>query len=308
MAIQATEKIWHNGVFIKWEEARIHVMSHVVHYGSSLFEGIRCYETPKGPALFRLREHIRRLIDSCHIYRTEVPFSLETLVEACIETVRVNGLRECYVRPIVFRGYGSFGVNPFPAPVETYIACWPWGRYLGQDALEEGVDVCTSTWARLSPNTMPTTAKAGANYMNSQLVKMEAIINDYAEGIALDRSGYVSEGSGENIFLVRDGEIHTPPLHASVLPGITRDSVLTICREFGIPVRERNILREEMYIADEMFMTGTACEVTPVRTLDRVKIGDARRGPLTAKIQQAYFECVKGEREDRYGWLTLVAK
>lgn len=308
MTLETTEKIWHNGVFIKWEDARIHVMSHVVHYGSSLFEGIRCYKTPSGPKIFRLKEHIRRLFDSCYIYRMGIPHSREAFEQGCIDIVKVNRMEECYIRPIVFRGYGTFGVNPFPAPVEAYIACWPWGKYLGNEALEAGVDVCTSTWTRMSPNTLPTTAKAGANYMNSQLIKMEAIINGYAEGIALDHFGLVSEGSGENVFLVRDGEVTTPPAYASVLPGITRDAVITLCRELGIPVRERNIMREELYIADELFMTGTACEVTPVRTLDRVNIGNGMRGPITKKIQEAFFGVINGELEDRCGWLTHVAE
>ena len=308
MAPETTEKIWHNGVFINWEDARIHVMSHVIHYGSSLFEGIRCYSTPKGPQIFRLHEHIRRLFDSCRIYRMDIPHSLQELSQVCTEIVRVNHMEECYVRPIVFRGYGTFGVNPFPAPVETYIACWPWGPYLGSDALEEGVDVCTSTWSRMSPNTLPTTAKAGANYMNSQLVKMEAIVNKYAEGIALDRFGYVSEGSGENIFLVRDGVVHTPPSHASVLPGITRDAVMTLCQELGIPLKERNISREELYIADEIFLTGTACEITPIRSIDRINVNNGQRGNITARLQERFFGIFNGEYEDRYHWLTLVNK
>lgn len=308
MAPETTEKIWHNGVFINWEDARIHVMSHVIHYGSSLFEGIRCYSTPKGPQVFRLHEHIRRLFDSCRIYRMDIPHSIQELSQVCIDIVRVNHMEECYVRPIVFRGYGTFGVNPFPAPVETYIACWPWGPYLGSDALEEGVDVCTSTWSRMSPNTLPTTAKAGANYMNSQLVKMEAIVNKYAEGIALDRFGYVSEGSGENIFLVRDGVVHTPPSHASVLPGITRDAVMTLCQELGIPLKERNISREELYIADEIFLTGTACEITPIRSIDRINVNNGQRGNITAKLQERFFGIFNGEYEDRYHWLTPVNK
>jgi branched-chain amino acid aminotransferase len=305
-AVEATEKIWRNGELIDWEDARIHVLSHVVHYGSSLFEGIRCYHTARGPQLLRLKEHVRRLADSCHIYRMPVPYSIPQLMEACIEVVRVNRMQECYVRPIVFRGYGSFGVNPFPAPIEVYIACWPWGRYLGANALEEGVDVCTSSWARMSPNTLPTTAKAGANYMNSQLIKMEAIVNGYVEGVALDAAGYVSEGSGENVFVVRNGVVATPPVGNSVLPGITRDAVMTLCRDLGIPIVERSILREELYIADEVFLSGTACEITPVRTLDKIAIADGKRGPLTARLQKAYFDVISGEREDVHGWLTPV--
>ena len=306
MALETSEKIWHNGKLIDWYDAKIHVMSHVVHYGSSVFEGIRCYNTPKGSRLVRLKAHIRRLIDSCHIYRMNVPYSIEQLMEACVEVVRVNGLKECYVRPIVFRGYGSFGVNPFPAPIEAYIACWPWGRYLGSDALEAGVDLCTSSWARMSPNTLPTTAKAGANYMNSQLIKMEAIVNGYAEGIALDAAGYVSEGSGENVFIVRNGTVYTPPVGHAVLPGLTRDAVMSLCKDLGIPCVERSILREELYIADEMFLTGTACEITPVRTLDKIKIAEGKRGPITGQLQAAYFGIINGEREDKHEWLTAV--
>ncbi|AEP11425.1 branched chain amino acid aminotransferase apoenzyme [Chloracidobacterium thermophilum B] len=306
MALETSEKIWHNGKLLPWEDARIHVMSHVIHYGSSVFEGIRCYQTPRGPRLVRLREHVRRLFDSCHIYRMTIPFTMEQIFTACIETVRVNKLQHCYVRPIVFRGYGAFGVNPFPAPVETYIICFPWGRYLGSDALEAGVDVCTSSWARMSPNTLPTTAKAGANYMNSQLIKMEAIVNGYAEGIALDAAGYVSEGSGENVFMVRDGTVITPPIGRAVLPGITRDAIMRLCEDLGIPVVERSILREELYIADEVFLTGTACEITPVRTLDKIKIGEGKRGPITKQLQDAYFGIIHGEREDRHEWLTAV--
>src|SRR5882724_6600952 len=234
-----TEKIWHNGRFIRWEDATIHVLSHVVSYGSSVFEGIRCYSTPDGPAVFRLRDHVRRMVDSAKIYRIEnLGFSAAELAEAMLELVRVNQMDACYIRPIAFRGYGEIGVNPLNNPIEIYIGCWTWGKYLGEEALSQGVDVCVSSWTRMAPNTLPALAKAGANYMNSQLIKMEAITNGYSEGIALDTGGYVSEGSGENIFVVRDGKIHTPPLGASVLPGITRDSILTLARSMDIPVVE----------------------------------------------------------------------
>jgi branched-chain amino acid aminotransferase len=302
-----TEKIWHNGRFIRWEEATIHVLSHVVSYGTSVFEGIRCYATPSGPAVFRLREHVRRLVDSAKIYRMEnLGFSAVQLAEAMLEVVRVNKMDSCYIRPIVIRGYGEMGVNPLKNPIEVYIACWSWGKYLGEEALAEGVDVCVSSWTRIAPNTLPALAKAGANYMNSQLVKMEALANGYSEGIALDANGYVSEGSGENIFVVRDGKIHTPPLGASVLPGITRDSVLTLARELGIPLVETIIPREMLYIADEVFFSGTAAEITPIRSIDRIPIGKGRRGPVAEKLQKEFFAVINGTRKDQHGWLSPV--
>jgi branched-chain amino acid aminotransferase len=302
-----TEKIWHNGRFIRWEEATIHVLSHVVSYGTSVFEGIRCYATPSGPAVFRLREHVRRLVDSAKIYRMEnLGFSAAQLAEAMLEVVRVNKMDSCYIRPIVIRGYGEMGVNPLKNPIEVYIACWSWGKYLGEEALAEGVDVCVSSWTRIAPNTLPALAKAGANYMNSQLVKMEALANGYSEGIALEANGYVSEGSGENIFVVRDGKIHTPPLGASVLPGITRDSVLTLARELGIPLVETIIPREMLYIADEVFFSGTAAEITPIRSIDRIPIGKGRRGPVAEKLQKEFFAVINGTRKDQHGWLSPV--
>lgn len=301
-----TEKIWHNGRFIAWDEARIHVLSHVVSYGSSVFEGVRCYDTQRGPAIFRLREHTRRLLDSARIYRMPIGYSLEELMEAQVELVRVNGLRSCYIRPIVLRGYGTMGVMPKGNPTDVFLACWEWGKYLGEEAMTQGVDVCVSSWNRMAPNTLPALAKAGGNYLNSQLIRMEADLNGYAEGIALDRDGYVSEGSGENIFVIRDGRIHTPPLAASVLPGITRDSVLRLAQEAGIPVVEMNIPRELLYIADEIFFTGTAAEVTPVRSVDRIPVGSGKRGPVTEQLQKAFFDIVEGRVEDRFGWLTPV--
>jgi branched-chain amino acid aminotransferase len=301
-----TEKIWHNGRFISWDDARIHVLSHVVSYGSSVFEGIRCYETQNGPAVFRLKEHTRRLLDSARIYRIPVPYSLEELCEAQVELIRVNRLRSCYIRPIILRGYGSIGVLPTNNPTEVYLACWEWGKYLGEEALAEGVDVCVSSWNRMAPNTLPALAKAGANYMNSQLIRMEAQVNGFAEGIALDANGTISEGSGENIFVIRDGRILTPPLSSSVLPGITRDTVLTLARNLGIEIVETPIPRELLYIADEVFFTGTAAEVTPIRSVDRITIGSGRRGPVTERLQKAFFEVVEGKAPDHHGWLTPV--
>jgi branched-chain amino acid aminotransferase len=302
-----TEKIWHNGRFIKWEEATIHVLSHVVSYGSSVFEGIRCYATPSGPAVFRLREHVRRLMDSAKIYRMDnVGYSADQLAEAMLELVRVNRMDSAYLRPIVFRGYGDIGVNPIKNPIDVYMACWNWGKYLGEEALAEGVDVCVSSWTRMAPNTLPALAKAGANYMNSQLIKMEAISNGYVEGIALDSNGYVSEGSGENIFLVRDGKIMTPPLGASVLPGITRDTIITLARELEIPLVEALVPREMLYIADEVFFSGTAAEITPIRSIDHYKIGSGRRGPVAEKLQKAFFSLIDGSSPDKHGWLSPV--
>ncbi|MCW5981209.1 MAG: branched-chain amino acid transaminase [Bryobacteraceae bacterium] len=302
-----TEKIWHNGEFINWEDARIHVLSHVVSYGSSVFEGIRCYETASGPAIFRLREHLRRMLDSAKIYRMEESrFTLPALAEAAVELVRVNRLRSCYIRPIMLRGYGQIGVDGSRAPIEIYLACWEWGKYLGEEALAKGVDICVSSWSRLAPNTLPALAKGAGNYANSQLIRMEANIDGYEEGIALDPFGYVSEGSGENVFVARDGVIYTPPLSNSVLPGITRDSVLTLCGDLGIAVQQAPIPREALYIADEIFFTGTAAEITPVRSVDRITVGQGRRGPLTQKLQEAFFAIVNGRVEDRFGWLTPV--
>ncbi|MDD5543370.1 MAG: branched-chain amino acid transaminase [Acidobacteriia bacterium] len=306
MAITKVAKIWANGKLIDWDDAKIHVLAHVVNYGSSIFEGIRCYRTPKGPAVFRLPEHVERLFNSCKIYRFEVGFTREQISNAILEVIRVNKLDQCYVRPIVMRGYGDIGVNPFPAPIDVYIACYPWGKYLGEDALENGVDVCVSSWTRLAPNTLPALAKAGANYMNSQLIKMEALVNGYAEGIALTADGYVSEGSGENVFIVRDGDVFTPPLGSSVLPGITRSSVLKICKELQIQVHERQIPREALYIADEVFFAGTAVEITPIRSVDRIQVGQGRRGPVTAEIQKIFFDLVTGKAPDTNGWLTSV--
>jgi len=304
MALPKTEKIWHNGKFIPWDSAQLHVLSHVVHYGSGVFEGIRCYETAQGPAIFRLQDHMQRLVNSAHIYRMDVSFSVDDLSNAALELVRVNKVPACYIRPIVLRGYGDAGVNPTGNPIETYLACWEWGKYLGEEALKTGVDVCVSSWNRPAPNTLPQMAKAAANYMNSQLIRMEAKVNGYEEGIALDTHGYVSEGSGENIFVVKNGSIVTPPLANSALPGITRDSIMKICRDLDIPVAEQVVPREMLYIADEIFFCGTAAEVTPVRSIDRIKIGSGARGPITKRVQDEFFGIINGKMPDRHNWLS----
>jgi branched-chain amino acid aminotransferase len=307
--ITPTDKIWHNGKFIKWDDAKIHVLAHVTSYGSSVFEGVRCYATKSGPAIFRVREHARRLLDSAKIYRMDIPYSIDQLCTAMLELVAVNKMESCYLRPLVIRGYGNMGVMPTTDnPIETYIACWTWGKYLGTDSLENGVDVCVSSWTRMAPNTLPALSKAGANYMNSQLIRMEAGVNGYNEGIALDATGYVSEGSGENLFVVRDGKIVTPPLGASVLPGITRDTVIQIAKSLDIPVVESLIPREMLYIADELFFCGTAVEVTPVRSVDRIEVGNGKRGPITERIQKEFFGIVEGRTPDRFGWLSPVAQ
>ena len=302
MPIQPTAKIWHNGDLIPWEQANIHVMSHVVHYGSSVFEGIRCYGQPQGSAIFRLPEHMQRLLDSAKIYRITVPFSLDELCAAVVDVIEANGVAPCYIRPIVLLGYGEIGVNPKGSPVEVYIINYPWGKYV----TGESADVCISSWNRLAPNTLPAMAKAGANYMNSQLIRMEAETNGYVEGMALDVNGQVSEGSGENVFVVRNGVIYTPTLGNSALSGITRDSVLTIARHLGFTVTEQAIPREMLYIADEVFFTGTAAEVTPIRSIDRIVVGDGKPGEITRKIADEYFGIANGLKPDRFGWLTPV--
>jgi len=304
MALQKTDKIWHKGKLIRWEDATVHVMAHVIHYGSSVFEGVRCYAPPAGPAIFRAQEHVQRLLDSAKVYRMDVGFSAEELITAMTDLVRANGIWPCYIRPIAFRGYGDAGVTPVNCPVEVYVVNYPWGKYLTQD--DSGVDVCVSSWTRIAPNTLPALAKAGANYMNSQLIRMEATTNGYAEGIALDANGYVSEGSGENVFIVRNGVLQTAPLGNSVLPGITRDSILTLARELGIPVSEAGIPREMLYIADEAFFTGTAAEVTPIRSVDRIPVGKGDVGPITRALQREFFGIVHGTQPDRFHWLTPV--
>jgi branched-chain amino acid aminotransferase len=303
MPIQKTSNIWHNGTLIPWEDATIHVMSHVVHYGSSVFEGIRCYAQPQGSAVFRLPEHMQRLLDSAKIYRMELPYSLDELCAAVVELIESNGVAPCYIRPIVIRGYGEIGVSPKGSPIEVYMANFPWGKYVAGTG---GADVCISSWNRLAPNTMPALAKAGANYMNSQLIRMEAEANGYVEGIGLDTGGLVSEGSGENIFLVRNGVLYTPPLANSALSGITRDSVLTIARHLGLAVTEQPIPREMLYIADEVFFSGTAAEVSHIRSIDRILIADGKIGEITRKIADEFFAIANGLKPDRFGWLTPV--
>lgn len=298
-------RIWFNGELIDHEDANIHVLSHVIHYGTSVFEGIRCYETEDGPAVFRLHDHMRRLADSAKIYRMDVPYDLDALCDAAVDTIADSGLSSCYIRPVVFRGHGPMGVNPLNNPVETFVAVWEWGEYLGDEALEKGVDVQVSSWNRPAPNTMPSMAKASANYMPGSLIKMEAVKNGYTEGIALSTDGYIAEGSGENVFLVRDGVIYTAPTSLSILPGITRDTVITLARERGYPIVERVMQREALYIADEAFFTGTAAEVTPIRSVDQYPVGRGERGPITEELQTAYLEAVR-DTSDPNDWLTFV--
>ncbi len=295
-----------NGTLVPWDEAKIHVGSHVIHYGSAVFEGIRCYTTPEGPAIFRLDAHMERLFNSAKVYWMELPWSLEQLNEAVIETIQVNRLQSCYIRPVAYRGFGQLGVNPLDCPVEVAILVWEWGKYLGTEALEQGVDVCVSSWNRMAPNTLPAMAKSAANYMNSQLIKVDAVKGGFVEGIALDPQGFVSEGSGENIFIVSKGRLITPPLVSSVLPGITRDTVLQLAERLDIPVDEKAIPREMLYLADELFFTGTAAEVTPIRSVDRRTIGSGKRGPVTEALQKAFFDVIEGRTGDEHGWLTPV--
>ncbi|MBK9215527.1 MAG: branched-chain amino acid transaminase [Chloracidobacterium sp.] len=305
-------KVWKNGELIAWNDARIHVMSHVVNYGSSVFEGIRCYETSKGSAVFRLTEHMQRLINSAKIYRMDSKFSRQEFCDATVELIRDSGLEHCYIRPLIMRGLDedkpAFGVNPFPNPIDSYIAVWQWGKYLGEEALDAGIDVCVSSWTRITSNSMPAMAKAGANYMNSQLIKMEALLGGYSEGIALDDRGYVSEGSGENIFLVNGGRLITPPLGASILPGITRDSVIQIAREMGIEIVESQVQRSALYLADELFFTGTAAEITPIRSVDKITVGSGKRGEMTAAIQDEFFRILAADRPapNEQAWLTFI--
>jgi branched-chain amino acid aminotransferase len=306
MAFPGTGKIWMNGSLVDWNDAKIHVASHVVHYGSGVFEGARCYDTSRGPAVFRLGPHMRRLIDSARIYRMDSPFDQATLERAVLDLIQTNGFRACYIRPLIYRGYDSLGVNPLPCPVDVAIMLWEWPAYFTKEAVEEGLDVKISTWARMAPNTLPAMAKSVANYANSQLIKMEAMADGYAEGIALDTSGNLSEGSGQNIFVVRDEIIYTPPIANSVLAGITRDSVLAIARDLGFEVREQALPRETLYIADEVFFVGTAVEVTPIRSVDKIRVGRGRRGPMTEAIQQRFFDIVRGDAPDTHGWLQPV--
>ena len=306
MPLPECDKIWFNGELVDWHDAKIHVLSHVVHYGSSVFEGIRCYKTEKGSAVFRLDEHVSRLFDSAKIYRMEIPYTQEEVTQAILETLRVNKLEACYIRPVVFRGYETLGVDPMGCPVDVVIAVWEWGEYLGEAALKNGVSVCTSSWNRMAPNTLPFLAKAGGNYLNSQLVRIEANMNGYDEGIVLGTDGLVSEGSGENIFAIKNGSIVTPESHYGILPGITRHTAITLMRDLGMKVEQRGIPREFLYIADEVFFTGTAAEITPIRAIDKIQIGAGERGPITAQIQDAFFKVIRAEVEDKHGWLTFV--
>lgn len=308
MAFDESGKIWFNGKLVDWKDANIHVLSHVVHYGSSVFEGIRCYNTKKGPAVFRLQDHMQRLLNSAKIYRMDMPYTVDELCQATMDTIKANKLKECYIRPIAFRGYSELGVYPLNCPVETVIAAWGWGQYLGEEALENGVDLGVSTWRRMAPDTMPNMAKAGSNYMNSQLAKMESIMNGYDEAIMLDYHGMVSEGSGENIFLVKDEVLYTPPVSSSLLGGITRDSIIEIAGDMGLEVREETLPREMLYIADEVFLTGTAAELTPIRSIDKITVGEGRRGEITKKLQETFFKVLNCEVEDEKGWLSFVEK
>jgi branched-chain amino acid aminotransferase len=306
MSFPAVDWIWKDGAFVRWDDARVHLLSLAVQFGSSVFEGIRCYRTPDGPAVFRLAAHLRRLLDSCRIYRIALPYDVPALTRACTSTIAKNGLADCYVRPMVLRGYGDAGMLPRHSPVETWVACWPWGAYLGDDALEHGIDVCVSSWSRAAPNTFPSHAKSAGHYNNAQLIKMEAALDGYAEAIALGPGGTVSEGSGQNVFLVRGGVLLTPPLDGTNLIGITRDAVLTIANDLGIEARETAIAREMLYTADEAFLTGTASEVTPIRSVDRIPVGDGRVGERTRAIQRRYLAIARGEVDDAHSWLTPI--
>lgn len=305
MAFDENMKVWMDGEFVALKDAKINVLAHVVHYGSSVFEGIRCYETENGPAVFRLEEHMQRLIDSAKIYKMDVPYTRDELVQAVIDTIKANNLKSCYIRPITYRGFGELGVNPLGCPIETTIAVWEWGSYIGEEEMENGANIGVSTWRKPAPNTFPAMAKAGANYMNSQLANLEAGEHGYDEAILLDYQGNVAEGSGENLFIVEGNEIVTPSLD-SVLRGITRDTIITIAKDLGYEVKEEIIARERLYLADEVFFTGTAAEVTPIRAIDNRQIGIGKRGPITKEIQEAYFELVNGKAENDHGWLTYI--
>ena len=306
MAFSGTGKIWMNGKLVDWADATIHVATHVIHYGSAVFEGARCYKTPKGSACFRIDAHMRRLYDSARIYRMEYHMDRDTLTQGVFDTIKANGMEACYIRPLIYRGYNTLGVNPLPCPVDAAILVWEWGAYLGPDALERGVDVRVSSWTRGAPNTFPAMAKSSANYANSALIKMEAMVDGYSEGIALDVDGRLSEGSGQNLFLVRDDILYTPLLSDSVLPGITRDTIMTLAEEMGLKVHAQSLPREMLYIADELFFAGTAAEVTPIRSVDKIQIGAGKRGPVTTAIQKAFFDYINGVVPDRHGWLTFV--
>lgn len=306
MGFPGTGKVWMNGSLVEWKDASIHVASHVIHYGSAVFEGARCYDTRKGPACFRLDEHVRRLMESARIYRMEPPYDAAAIRQAIVDTILANDFKACYIRPIVYRGYEALGVNPFPCPVDVAIILWEWTTMFTMESLEQGIDVKVSSWTRIAPNTLPALAKSVSNYANSQLIKMEALVEGYSEAIALDSQGFLSEGSGQNLFLVRDGALYTPPTASSVLGGITRDSVMTIARDLGLEVREQVLPREMLYLADEAFFAGTAVEVTPIRSVDKIKVGQGARGPITGAIQSRFFDIVRGDSPDTHGWLSYV--
>ncbi len=306
MAFSGTGKVWMNGTLVDWADATMHVASHIIHYGSGVFEGARCYNTPKGSACFRLDDHMRRLYDSARIYRMHYHLDQSELTTAVLDTIKANGLAACYIRPLIYRGYNALGVNPLPCPVDALILVWEWGAYLGADALEAGVDVRVSSWTRSAPNTFPSMAKSVANYANSGLIKMEAMIEGYSEGIALNPDGNLSEGSGQNLFVIRKDIVYTPPLSASVLPGITRDTIMTLAADMGFEVKEQDLPREMLYIADEVFFCGTAAEITPIRSVDKIAIGSGKRGPIATALQQAFFDYINGAVPDRHGWLTYV--
>lgn len=306
MPLEKVDKIWMNGKLVGWDDAKIHILSHVIHYGSCLFEGIRCYKTKMGPAVFRLDAHMKRLVDSCKIYRMDPSFTKEQLCEASVDLIRTNKLEECYIRPLVYRGYFELGVDPSNCPIDVCIATYKWGKYLGADSLEKGISVGVSSWSRMAPNTLPAMAKSAANYMNSQLIRLEARAHGYAEGIALDYSGHVSEGSGENLFIVREGTLITPPFGSSILPGVTRNTVINLAGDMGIRVIEEQIPREALYIADEVFFCGTAAEVTPIREIDKIKVGSGAAGPITKKMQKRFFDIFEHPENDSRGWLTFV--
>ena len=306
MAFSETGKIWMNGKLVNWKDATIHIATHVVHYGTGVFEGIRAYDSKNGTNVFRLPEHMRRLFDSCRVYRMESPYGYDEMTEAVLETIRANNYTSCYIRPLIYRGYEQLGVNPLPCPVDASVIGWEWGQYLGDEALSNGVDVGVSSWTRMAPNTLPAMAKATANYANSGLIKMQATVDGYAEGIALDESGMVSEGSGQNLFLVRDNIVYTPSLTSSILQGITRDTVLQLTKDLGFEVREQALPREFLYLADEAFFCGTAVEITPIRSIDKITVGPGKRGPVTAALQERFFGIIRGELPDAHHWLTPV--
>nr|WP_309028276.1 branched-chain amino acid transaminase [Pelagicoccus enzymogenes] len=306
MFMQETEFIWHGGKLIPWKEATVHVMTHALHYGSSVFEGIRVYDTNEGPAYLCLQPHLKRFYDSARIYRMTMPFGQEELTRICHEVIRANGLKSAYVRPLAFRGYGPMTVFGNSDPVEVTVAAFPWGAYLGEEALENGVDVGVSSWTRVAPNTLPTMAKAGGNYLSSQLITMEAHRHGYTEGIGLDASGHLSEGAGENIFVVRDGVLYTPPITAAILPGITRGIAMDLARRLGYQIREESLPRELLYVADEVFMTGTATEIAAIRSVDGLPVGSGKRGVITEQLQNAFFGLFDGSTVDTEGWLEKV--